>query len=312
MKSKHLSSLFQWCIIIFTAIVVGQALYDNWREVQSLELDKETWWYVIVAVAVSILSHCWSGVVWGEILRNLQYPVPWRWATIIFIKTEIAKYLPGDIWQTYGRLVAARKLGIPVTVAFASVLLQSVYIAAAGMIFGLLIAADPTLQRLCSLGLACILVSVHPFVFDRVFSWIEQLPNALMLQRIFNKLARSQWTRPRMQSYPWRVILGQCLFLALRSVGFLLTVAIFTPVRPVAIIPLASGFSLAWALGIVSPISGGVGVFEATALGLLDRVVEPSVVLGAVIVYRLIALLTEAIGAGLGWLLGRNEDASEV
>ncbi len=50
MKSKHLSSLFQWCIIIFTAIVVGQALYDNWREVQSLELDKETWWYVIVAV----------------------------------------------------------------------------------------------------------------------------------------------------------------------------------------------------------------------------------------------------------------------
>jgi uncharacterized membrane protein YbhN (UPF0104 family) len=306
MKSQHLSAFFQWCIIVVTLIFVGTALYDHWQEVKSLDLDRQALLYIFAALSISLLSHCWSGILWGEILSDLQYPVSWRWALVIFLRTEIAKYLPGDVWQVYGRLMAAHQLRIPVTVGIASIVLQSVYIAAAGIAFGLLAVSDPILQVLWGLGLATLLISIHPTAFNRILNLVERLSRMLLVQRLFTRLSQHLWNRPRLRYYPWSVLAGQCLFLALRSISFLWVVAVFTPVSGRAIAPLAGGFALAWALGIVSPISGGVGVFEATAVSVLDDVVEPSIVLGAVILYRLIALLTEAIGSVLGWAIGRS------
>jgi uncharacterized membrane protein YbhN (UPF0104 family) len=108
-----------------------------------------------------------------------------------------------------------------------------------------------------------------------------------------------------MQCYPLLPILGQVLFLIIRSLSFLLVLSIFISLSANAIAPIAAGFALAWALGVVSPVSGGVGVFEATAIGLLDGIVDSGVVIGAVALYRAIALLTEALGAALGVAIAR-------
>lgn len=306
LKFKHLSCLFYWAIVIATLIFVGKAFYDNWREVKSLQIQDEAWYYAVAALGVSLFSHCWSGILWGGILRNLQHRVPWRYALVTFLATEIAKYLPGDVWQVYGRLQAARKIGVPITVGIAATLLQSVYLATAGIGFGLIVASHPTWQGLYGLGLVCLLVSVHPRMFDRAMRGIERLPKRSIVQRILGRFPRHQWYRPRMKCYPLLPILGQFLFLGLRGISFVLTVLVFTSVDGRAIAPLISGFGLAWALGVVSPISGGVGVFEATAIALLDGVISSSCLLGAVILYRLLALMTEAIGAGLGLLLARR------
>jgi glycosyltransferase 2 family protein len=122
---------------------------------------------------------------------------------------------------------------------------------------------------------------------------------------MLSRLSQERWHLPQMQRYPLLPILGQVLFLLIRSLSFLLILSIFIPVGAKAIVSIVTGFALSWALGIVSPVSGGVGVFEATAIGLLDGVVDSGVVIGAVGLYRAIALLTEAIGAGFGVLIAR-------
>jgi glycosyltransferase 2 family protein len=302
MRFKHLGFIFRWGTTIATLIFIGKAFSDNWQEVKNLQLDQGSCIYLALALSISFLSHCWSGIAWGEILNNLKYPVPWRWAMTTFLITEPAKYLPGDVWQVYGRLKSGRKVGVPIEVSIVSVILQSVYIAAAGLGFGLLASKDSLLKGSCLLGLICIAFCVHPYFFAKVINLIERLIDRKILSRFNLKQAQ----KPQMRSYPSVPIAGQFLFLGLRSTSFVLTVLALAPINKDAIFPLIGSFSFAWALGVVSPISGGVGVFEATALSMLDKAIGSSYILGAIILYRLIALMTEVIGAGLGWSIKKS------
>jgi glycosyltransferase 2 family protein len=60
---------------------------------------------------------------------------------------------------------------------------------------------------------------------------------------------------------------------------------------------------LAWLLGLILPgAPGGLGVFEATALALLDNTFSSGLILSSVAVYRVISILAEAGGAGLAVL----------
>jgi glycosyltransferase 2 family protein len=190
MKIKHLGSIFSWIIVIATLIVIGDSLYDNWQAVQKLKIHRLGWCFAIAALMISLLSHCLSAILWGGILGNLQYKVPSQWALKVFLTTEIAKYLPGDVWQVYGRLQAARKIGILITVAIAATILQSVYLSAAGLGFGLLIASHQSIQIISGLGLLFILIVVHPSIFARIGRTIERLPTPVQTRR-------GRWAKPR-------------------------------------------------------------------------------------------------------------------
>ncbi len=93
------------------------------------------------------------------------------------------------------------------------------------------------------------------------------------------------------------------MFVLLRGLGFVLTVLILSPVNIAQLPMIFSAFSFAWLLGLVIPgAPGGIGVFEATAIALLNAHLSPAVILGSVAFYRLISTLAEAAGAGLAWL----------
>jgi hypothetical protein len=102
--------------------------------------------------------------------------------------------------------------------------------------------------------------------------------------------------------------LGELGFLGLRSAGFLLTVLAIGSVSLDQIPILLSAFSLAWLLGLVVPgAPGGMGVFEATALALLNHRFSTGLILSAVALYRLVSILAEAAGAGIAWLEERRQ-----
>ena len=98
-------------------------------------------------------------------------------------------------------------------------------------------------------------------------------------------------------------MVGEIGFVCLRGLGFILTVLALKAISLSQVLPLISAFSLAWLLGLVVPgAPGGIGVFEATAIALLNNQFSPGVILSSVAFYRLISTLAEAGGAGLVWL----------
>ncbi len=92
--------------------------------------------------------------------------------------------------------------------------------------------------------------------------------------------------------------------MGLRAIGFLLAVLTFVPLNWAMVRSLVGGFSFAWLLGLVMPgAPGGLGVFEATAIALLNGYLAPGLLLGIVALYRFVSTLAEIVGAGLAWVM---------
>lgn len=253
-----------------------------------------------IALVITLLAHIWSGWVWTWILRILKQPVGQVWALQVYLKTNIAKYLPGNVGHFYGRISAIKGAGGSLGVASISVLLEPLLMAAAALIIALLSSglgwiattSDPHtwwLQILCLIG---VLVGVHPIILNPV------------IQRLNKSKSNSDETKSvRLEAYPLLPLLGEMGFLILRGMGFLFAMAALISLNLSQIPPLLSAFSFAWLMGLVIPgAPGGLGVFEASAVALLANQFPPELILPGVALFRLVSILAEVIAAGLAVL----------
>ncbi|MBU7584203.1 MAG: flippase-like domain-containing protein [Nostoc sp. TH1S01] len=299
-----MKQFLRWLILGGTLFFVAKALKDNWVGVTTIKIDMSGWAILAIATGVTLLAHTWAGWIWTWVLRDLNQPVPSVPFIQAYLKTNIAKYLPGNVWHYYGRILAAKNANVSGGVATISVLLEPLLMAAAALIIVVMLGSqfavtqtNFALQILQFVILCAILGSLHPWFLNPVIR---------LLYKLKNKKSSSQ-TQPQvstnLERYPLRPLLGEVGFLGLRSLGFMLTMLAICPIN-ISQIPLLFGaFSIAWLLGLVVPgAPGGIGVFEATAIALLQNLFPSAVVIGAIALYRLISILAETSGAALAWL----------
>lgn len=300
---SHLKPYYRWVILGGTLFFLVKALKDHWQEIAAIKVTAAGWATLAIALGVTLLAHTWSGWVWTWILHELNQPVSTSRFVQVYLKTNIAKYLPGNVWHYYGRIEAAKTAGVSTSVATLSVLLEPLLMAAAALVMVLLsiqsVATDNrvALQGLLMLGLAIVLMAVHP----RFLNLAIRLSSRLKLKAT-NKSAVDA-SAFEVKRYPLRPLLGELGFLGLRGTGFLLTLLALGSLELSQIPLLLGAFSLAWLLGLVVPgAPGGLGVFEATAIALLEQHLSPGLVISAIALYRLVSILAESAGAGLAWL----------
>jgi len=299
-----MKQFLRWIILGGTLFFVAKALKDNWVGVTTIKIDAAGWAILAIATGVTLLAHTWAGWIWTWVLRDLNQPVPYVQFIQVYLKTNIAKYLPGNVWHYYGRIVAAKNANVSTGAATLSVLLEPLLMAAAALIivvvFGSQFAVNQTSltpQILQFVILVVILCGVHPWFLNPVVQCLNRLKNKKSIDN----------TQPRfvvnLERYPLRPLLGELGFLWLRSLGFILTIFAIYPINLSQISLLVGAFSVAWLLGLVVPgAPGGLGVFEATAIALLQHRFPSAVVISAIALYRLISILAETAGAALAWL----------
>jgi glycosyltransferase 2 family protein len=293
-----LKPYLRWFILAAVLIFLGRTLAQHWQEVMQMQITEAGWLVLAIALAMTLLAHITAGWVWSLILCELGQVAPGLWGVRVYLKTNIAKYLPGNIWHFYGRITAAHERGISWQVAALSVLLEVPLMVAAALMIGLLgLNQLINLQGMWvfvapSLGLVSLLLSVHPRCLNPCLRYLGKLKQKVLQQE--------PSAFPAVHRYPWWPLLGELAFLGLRGVGFGLT---FGAIRAVSIgqIPiLFSAYSLAWVLGFITPgLPGGVGMLEAVAIALLSQQFSPADLISTLALYRLINTLAEALGAGL-------------
>jgi glycosyltransferase 2 family protein len=288
---KYLNTFFRWGIFVAAVFSLGKAVSTHWQELKTLHLLQIAWVYIGLALLFAIVEQLWAALTWGWILQSLRQSVSRRWALVVFLKHAPARYLPGSIWHLYGRIRAAQHKGIALELATLSVILQPMLVMAAACGLSLSGASDPKLK---GLGLLAILLTLHP----RVLNLFWQLGRYL----------RGQPTQGiGIQHYPLRLMLSAGMFMVLRGFTFLMIVLAFTPLPWAALRPVVSGFGFAWLLSLVIPSPAGLGVFEASALTILDDFITPALLLGAVAVYRLVLILAELATASGAWMLSEGQ-----
>ncbi|MBD2205463.1 flippase-like domain-containing protein [Calothrix sp. FACHB-1219] len=295
--------ILRWIILGGTLFFLGKALKDHWQEVINIEIDAIAWAILAIATGVTLLAHTWAGWIWTWVLRELNHPVKSVEFIQVYLKTNIAKYLPGNVWHHYGRIVAAKNATGSLGVATLSVVMEPLLMATAALIFIVIFGTQLTsadgivwriLQFLC---LGAILAALHPVFFNPVIQLLKKL-TAKKLDK-----DSKESVNLNIERYPLRPLLGELGFLGLRGTGFILTVFALGPVQADDIPLLLGAFSFAWLLGFVLPgAPGGLGVFEATAIALLQNHFPPAWVISAIALYRLISIIAETAGAALAWL----------
>lgn len=282
---KRLKSCLRWLILGFTLFFLVQTLKNNWQQITAVSFTLEVWLWLGISFLVTMGAHVWSGWIWSQILKAFKQPLPRIWALRVYLTTNIAKYLPGNIWHFYGRIKAVVDSGGTVDIASLTVLLEPLLMAAAALLMAVFAGQGHWGWQV--LGLGIILVGIHPMCLNRAIAWVGKL--------------KGRSTSVELTNYPWLLLGGEWCFLLLRGGGFLAAMAAFLPVEVADIPYLLCVFSLAWLLGLVVPgAPGGLGVFEATVIAALNQDKFPAgLVLTSVAVFRLVGVSAEAIAAFL-------------
>lgn len=270
---------------------LGRSLFLHWSTVLTLRWGAHGWVGLGCALGATLLAHVWAAWVWGDILKLFGTSVTRNWVMETYLITNLAKYIPGNIWHFVGRVRALSARSVPVPVAVMGVVLEPLLMAAAAL--GLAFWGNGYPRSLQAAVLGILLVAVHPH-------WSNPLLHRLSVAKLKQMDVTAASVKGGLSAYPLKPLLGEIGFVLLRAVGFVLVVMALEPVTPQQWGILISHFSLAWVLGLVAPgAPGGVGVFEAVAVALLSPPFPAASILGSVALYRILSIVAESIGAGL-------------
>lgn len=297
----------RWFVLGITLAFLLKTFYDHGQDVLAIELKTSHFYYSAIALFITLFAHIWSGIVWASILHFLQQPVSLIWVLPIYLQTNLAKYIPGNVWHFYGRIRAVQATGTDLTTATLSTLLEPLLMATAAVLITLVSIQQSWLadqenrfyQLLPFLFAGSILVFIHPYCFNPVLKLVARLKKKATNDSSF-----------QIKHYPWFPLLGELVFVALRGMGFIITFMGFTSLTLDQFPLLLGVFSLSWFFGLIVPSPGGIGVFESSAIALLSDTFSPEIILSSVALFRLLSLSAEALAAALAFSATRINNIS--
>lgn len=287
----------RWVIFGGTLFFILKAFKDNWTEVATVRINSQGWLMLTASLILTISSHLWAAWVWGWTLKIFKQPASWQWIFRVYLITNLAKYLPGNVWHFYGRIAAIKKIGGSIGVASLSVLLEPLLMASAALLIALIsgcfawieVSSNLWLLLIGILGLSAIFLGIQPAILNPI------------IQRLGSSKGDNH---PEfIEDYPFVPLLGEAGFVILRTMGFLLAWVALIKLEPSQFPLLISAFSFAWLMGLVIPgAPGGMGVFEATIIAILgEEKFAIALILAVVTLFRIISILAEVLPAGFVW-----------
>jgi uncharacterized membrane protein YbhN (UPF0104 family) len=274
---------------------------------------------LLSAFAIGISAKCWAS--YFEFFAKVRVPFPD--AFVVYARSNVLKYLPGNVVQYIGRNVLAQRFGDQVSLGLSSVWeiggsflggAAVLFLFARGELFTLLNAGFSRVQAPGPVTLAALILLLVLIVFAFVLRPFRRLRNP----------TRSVATHVKHMASPeflFLLVFNSAIYGALLCFeGFVLVVLIqeikhfsLTDRGQVEVVAFSI---LSWLAGFVVPGSpGGLGVREVILYGLLSPICgAPTAVLAAAI-WRLITMtgdvLAVPVAQGILWVKNRRSACNE-
>jgi hypothetical protein len=279
-----------WVKRLFALLAVSCLLYFGWRARDLLGgiITSASLTILVAAVGMWLLMHLLSPLFATVVYRGSGHAIAYQSALRIHLANLPARYIPGGIWHTVGRIVAFRGLGIDANRISLFVLLENVLAAAVAFLLGggllfLYRGSDDwgSLAVLCAAAGGLVLVALPVLLHFWMSGRSVEMPARYYIGSIFV------------------VLLTWCV----GSAAFVLFVSSFTALSlEMPLLETAAVYLFSWGVGFLAVFAPqGIGVFEVTAGELL----RGSFALGGVAVllagFRAVIFIADL----LAWMLGR-------
>ncbi|MDD2466576.1 MAG: hypothetical protein PHI97_21470 [Desulfobulbus sp.] len=264
----------KWCLHViggglgFAGVVFVALRLSSYTGQIDLARFSLTAWAIIALLALTYgVANIMLARAWWHLLAFFDVQVGWRWTIKAYGRSQLAKYVPGNIFHLAGRQALGMAEGFPARLLAKSIAWELGLIAIAGLLFAVL--AVPLVWSAVSLLMASVL-----FVTFSV--------------ALFSLTCRS--LRPQVAfALAWQIA-----FLGASSVIFVGSLAIIAP--QTTIMPtfpaLCGAYVIAWLAGLVTPgAPAGVGVREMVLLFLLEKQIGQADLLLTVILGRGITVM---------------------
>ena len=297
--------------IIFMLVSLGFILREVLRmDISNLQIEHplQAAFYIFLFLGLTVVSIILAVFAWRNILTAIHGEQPaFEEVFKVYVKANVAKYLPGNVLHYAGRNLLGSRLGWKHSDILLSSFLEVIMILISAAVFLMIFAygqfvdvvADamrnavdnPIIAVLILLGIVIILGGILFIFYKR--------------RDIFDKL-RLLFTARFLKVLLINFCLYTGTFLILGLVLTFIFSGIFQIGKPVAseVLLIISASVLSWFAGFITPgAPGGLGVREAVLILMLSPIYGREYTLAAALIHRLISILGDAGAFGLGMIL---------
>lgn len=271
---------------------LADAIAGSWRELREFD-----WSVAPLRLAASVAAHvavlAWGVWVWGRVLARFEHPpVGLRTLQRIWFLSNLARYVPGKVFQFVAVAQLSRAAGLSGPVLLTSMLVQTglallaAVVVSAWTLGGLLFPGVSSLWPGVAATAAGVLL-VHPGLLNAVLAAIPRLLRREVIR--WNGGWGDGVALLGLSVVSWLLYGG----------AYHLFVASLAAVPP-GLLPALTGVNaLSFVAGYASPLPGGAGLREVAMAGLLQPYLPAGVAAVLAIAARLWTIAAELLGGAL-------------
>jgi len=298
--------LIQVLFVGLAFLMIGLTLYANWSDLSSFDWELNYLWFIVslllVSVAVLSLAAWWTlsiRLLQGQLLQG---QLGWRQGTRIWAFAQLAKYLPGGIWNYASRVYACDRAGVSKSHTALSLAIETVLrVQAAIIVFLASLPFWPTIEwsdtelLLVSGVLLVGFLALDPHILNRGLN-----------------LALRMWQRPPVNISSvkyWHILallVGHVLTVAGVGGAFYLMVLSVYCVPSNAAFPMAGMLAISVISGFLNPLTPhGLGTREGLLILLLNYYLPLPAAVVISLLSRLWLTVSELVGILISALIFR-------
>jgi uncharacterized membrane protein YbhN (UPF0104 family) len=281
-------------------VALGWYLARNWNQVEAYAWSFR-WSRLLLGSLCVAIAYSLFVVLWRQLLRAFGERLTLADAHRIWYFGNLARYVPGKVFQLAGTAYLARAKGVPGSTTVAASVLAQVFVVGSAVVVAIAALGGGSLPGPTWLPLV-ILVGLAALVFTPLFDIVQA---ALIRWRPDTLSAVPSFGTRQRGALAAGYIISWFFF----GAGFYLFLSGLTVVAVEDLWPLvgvsAAGYAAGW-LAIFAP--GGIGVREGVYALLLARFLPPSAAAAAAILSRLWLTAVEiAVAAALATVFGYRD-----
>lgn len=172
MTPSRWRSLLGGLLVLAAAAFLGLTIARHWRQVAAFEWD--VWWGLLAASVLALTAVlAWGVVVWKLVLDRFDHPaIPLRHLLRIWFLSNLARYVPGKIWQFVGAAELARIAGLSRAVILTSMVVHMGFsLLSAAVVAGLVLMPTGLPDGVPAMALGALaalsILLVHPALLNR-------------------------------------------------------------------------------------------------------------------------------------------------
>ena len=270
MPSDRLQRALRWTgstLSIIGVVFVAIRLYEYEGQIDFSRLTSGKLQVLFGLTVIYTAANFLLALAWKALLQHFEIAVGFIWVIKTYGVSQLAKYVPGNIFHLAGRQAIGQAAKLPIWPLAKSAVWELGLISVTGAMFGILVLPYFVLwvsNFMAIIAFACVLITVV--------------------------MGLRKFVGPQTA----RAVGWYAIFLTVSGfvfVGLLALVKEDSAITPLQVLPFCGAFVAAWLVGLVTPgAPAGIGVRELVLMVLLNGFISEADLMLAVVLGRLVTV----------------------